>query len=77
MAGTAWFAGAGIKKDITLGETDELSLRATKDKVDPCDLWATVFHLMGVDHKELSFSIEGNKHRLTTDQNKILKKILI
>lgn len=77
MAGTAWFAGAGIKKGITLGETDELSLRATKDKVDPCDLWATVFHLMGVDHKELSFSIEGNKHRLTTDQNKILKKILI
>ena len=62
---TMWFAGGGTKPGVTIGESDELGFNATKDPVHVRDLHATILHLLGFDHKRLSFPFQGLDQRLT------------
>jgi arylsulfatase A-like enzyme len=48
-------AGAGIKKGITLGATDEFGYNITDRPVHVHDFQATLMHLLGVDHKKTYF----------------------
>jgi len=62
---TMWMAGGGIQGGLVHGETDDFSYNIVKDPVHIRDLNATILHLMGIDHKRLSYSFQGLDQRLT------------
>jgi hypothetical protein len=61
---TIWLAGAGIKKGVTLGATDELGYFVTDGKMTVHDLQATILHLLGLDAWKLTFPYQGLQQRL-------------
>jgi hypothetical protein len=71
-----WMAGAGIKGGTSHGETDEIGYRAAVDPVTVHDLHATVLHLLGIDHKRLTYIHNGRRYRLTDVAGNVLTKIL-
>jgi arylsulfatase A-like enzyme len=73
---TMMLAGAGVKKGFTHGETDDFSYNITKDPVHVHDLNATILHLMGVDHKKLTYKFQGRDYRLTDVHGHVVKNIL-
>src|SRR5205809_4039947 len=73
---TMWLAGGGIKRGITLGESDELGFNAVKDKVHVHDLQATILHLLGFDHTKLTYRFQGRDFRLTDVQGNVVKELL-
>jgi len=60
-----WLAGAGVKGGQAIGATDELGFLAVADNVHVSDLHATILHLMGLDHRHLSYFYNGLDRRLT------------
>jgi uncharacterized protein (DUF1501 family) len=60
-----WMAGGGIKGGKVIGATDEIGLRATDFPVHVHDLHASMLHLMGIDHKKLTYPFNGREFRLT------------
>ncbi|WP_372721123.1 DUF1501 domain-containing protein [Novipirellula sp.] len=62
---TMWMAGAGVKTGIQYGATDEYGYYATENKVHIHDLHATILHLLGLDHKRLTYRHAGRDFRLT------------
>jgi hypothetical protein len=72
-----WMAGGGIKGGKVIGATDEIGLRATEDPVHVHDLHASILHLMGIDHKKLTYPFEGREFRLTDVAGKtdLVKKL--
>jgi len=73
---TMWFAGAGIKSGQTVGGTDELGFNTTEDKVHVHDVQATILHLLGLDHTQLTFKSQGRDFRLTDVSGDVIKKLL-
>ncbi len=71
-----WLAGGGIKGGISHGQTDELGYSAVEDVVPVHDLHATMLHLLGVDHKRLTYKFQGRDFRLTDVHGNVVKKIL-
>ncbi|MDR3406270.1 MAG: DUF1501 domain-containing protein [Chthoniobacter sp.] len=69
-------AGAGIKRGLTLGETDDYSYNIVKDPVHVHDLNATIMHLLGVDHTRLTYRYQGRDFRLTDISGNVVKAIL-
>jgi hypothetical protein len=62
---TLWMAGAGVKPGFTYGETDPVGYSAAKDPVQIRDFHATMLHLLGFDHKKLTFPFQGLDQKLT------------
>ncbi len=73
---TMWFAGGGVKAGQVLGETDELGFGVVRDRAHVHDLHATTLHLLGLDHKRLTFRFQGRDFRLTDVHGEVLKKML-
>jgi hypothetical protein len=73
---TMWLAGGGVKKGITLGETDEFGFNVTKDRVHVHDLQATILHLLGFDHTKLTYKFQGRDFRLTDVHGEIVDKLI-
>jgi hypothetical protein len=71
-----WMAGAGIKGGTIYGTTDEYGYRVVDKPVTIHDLHATMLHLMGVDHKQLTFRFGGRDFRLTDVHGNIVKDTL-
>jgi hypothetical protein len=71
-----WMAGGGIKGGITHGSTDELGYNAVEDVVHVHDLHATMLHLLGVDHKKLTYKFQGRDFRLTDVHGNVVQEIL-
>jgi hypothetical protein len=71
-----WMAGGGLKKGFTLGETDDFSYNIVSDPVHIYDLQATILHLMGIDHKRLTYKFQGRHFRLTDVHGELVQKIL-
>lgn len=69
-------AGAGIKTGLTYGSTDEYCYNITENPVHVHDLNATILHLMGVDHKRLTYKYQGRDFRLTDIHGNVVKDIL-
>ena len=74
---TIWMAGGGVKPGITYGETDEYSYNIVRDPVHVHDLQATLLHLLGIDHKRLTYKYQGRDFRLTDVAGEIVKPILV
>lgn len=72
----AWLAGAGIKGGTSWGETDELGFKAAVDRTTVHDLHATLLHLLGLDHKRLTFEHNGRSFRLTDVAGHVLDRLL-
>ena len=71
-----WMAGAGIKGGGSHGETDEVGWKAAVDPVSVHDLHATMLHLLGVDHKRLTYVHNGRPFRLTDVAGNVIRSIL-
>jgi hypothetical protein len=76
FAFTVWLAGGGIKGGTIYGETDEYGYKAIDKKCQLHDLHATMLHLLGVDHKRLTFRYGGRDMRLTDVHGELLDGIL-
>ena len=71
-----WLAGGGIKPGISYGKTDELGYNAVEDVVPVHDLHATMLHLLGIEHKKLTYRFQGRDFRLTDVSGEVVKGIL-
>lgn len=60
-----WMAGGGINGGRGYGTTDDFGYRAVENRVHVHDLQATVLHMMGIDHKKLTYRFQGRDYRLT------------
>ena len=73
---TIFMAGAGIKKGITIGSTDEFGYNINEKPVHVHDFQATLMHLLGIDHKKLTFKFQGRRYRLTDVHGDVVQEIL-
>jgi len=73
---TIWLAGGGVKGGTVYGATDEWGYKAVTDKVEIHDLHATMLHLLGIDHKKLTFRFGGRDMRLTDVHGEVVHKII-
>ncbi len=72
-----WVAGGGSKPGVTIGETDELGYYSVEDTIHVRDFHATVLHLLGIDHHELSYFYQGLDFRLTgVEEAHVVEKML-
>jgi hypothetical protein len=71
-----FMAGAGVKKGMTFGETDDFSYNIVKDPVHVHDLNATIMHLLGVEHERLTYRFQGRDYRLTDIHGNVVKQVL-
>ena len=71
-----WLAGGGLKKGFIYGQTDEFGYRVVENQCSVHDLHATVLHLLGLDHKKLSYRFGGRDYTLTDVHGHVLRGIL-
>ena len=73
---TLWMAGPGIQTGISYGATDEFGYNIAQDPVHVHDFQATLMHLLGIDHEQLTFKHQGRRYRLTDVHGTLVKGIL-
>jgi hypothetical protein len=73
---TMWMAGGGFKPGIIHGATDDYGYYAIQDKVHVHDLHATILHLLGLDHKRLTYRFSGRDMRLTDVHGELMHGLL-
>lgn len=73
---TMWLAGGGVKPGIVYGATDEFGWHSVQDKVHVHDLHATILHLMGLNHEQLTYRYGGRDYRLTDVYGSVVRGIL-
>jgi len=73
---SSWLAGAGVRRGIVHGATDEHGIRPVESPVHVHDLHATILHLMGIDHTRLTYRHAGRDYRLTDVHGEVITKIL-
>ena len=73
---TMWMAGAGVKAGFAYGATDDYGYYAVENKMHVHDLHATILHLMGLDHEQLTYRYAGRDFRLTDVAGKVATDIL-
>lgn len=71
-----WMAGGGVKGGTIYGQTDEYGYRVKENPVTIHDLHATMLHLLGMDHKQLTFNFGGRDFRLTDVHGNVVSDIL-
>jgi hypothetical protein len=75
-SGAMWLAGAGIKAGHVHGATDELGFAAVEGRVHMHDVQATLLHLLGLDHKRLTYRFQGRDFRLTDVAGELIRGVL-
>ncbi|MFP6900626.1 MAG: DUF1501 domain-containing protein [Opitutales bacterium] len=73
---SVWLAGGGVKGGTIHGATDEFGYHVTENKCDIYDLWATVLHLLGLDHEHLTYRHGGRDLRLTDVHGDVISPIV-
>ena len=71
-----WLAGGGVKAGANVGVTDDFGFAPVEDRVHVHDLQATILHLLGVDHKRLTYRFQGRDFRLTDVAGEVVHKML-
>lgn len=74
---SSWLAGGGVKGGTVYGATDELGYHAVDKISNIYELWATVLHLMGIDHEKLTYRYSGRDLRLTDVHGKVWTEMLV
>jgi len=73
---SVWLAGGGIRGGTVYGSTDEFGFQAQQNPVTVHDLHATILHLLGFDHEELTYRYAGRDFRLTDVHGEVVHGIL-
>ncbi len=73
---TMWLAGAGVRRGIRYGATDDFSFNVVEDPVHVHDLNATILHCLGIDHERLTYRFQGRDHRLTDIYGRVVDAVL-
>jgi hypothetical protein len=73
---TCWLAGAGVRTPFSYGATDEFGYKAVENVTTVYDVYATILHLLGLDHERLTFYHNGLDRRLTDVHGHVIKEIL-
>ena len=71
-----WMAGAGVKKGMSYGKTDDFSYNIVENPVHIHDFQATLMHLLGIDHERFTYKFQGRRYRLTDVHGKVVNDIL-
>lgn len=71
-----WMAGGGIRGGVSHGATDDFSYNVESSPVEVHDLHATMLHLLGIDHRKLTFRFQGRDYRLTDVHGRVVNEIL-
>jgi hypothetical protein len=74
---TMWLAGGGVKGGQVIGSTDAVGLRAADDGTHVHDVHATILHLLGLNHRKLTFRHNGRNERLTDNAGEVIHKALV
>ena len=73
---SVWLAGGGVRGGVTYGATDELGYNAVEKMTTIYDLYATVLHLLGIDHERLTHRFGGRDFRLTDVHGNVIREVL-
>lgn len=73
---TTWMAGGGVPGGQTIGATDELGLRAIEKPYHVHDIHATILHLLGLNHLNLTYLHNGRAERATVNGGKLIDEIV-
>jgi hypothetical protein len=73
---STWMAGGGVKGGFSHGATDDYGYESVEGKVHIHDWHATILHLLGLDHKRLTYRYAGRDMRLTDVKGEIVNEIL-
>ncbi|MDA1260344.1 MAG: DUF1501 domain-containing protein [Planctomycetota bacterium] len=76
---SVWMAGAGVKQGFSFGETDDFGYNipdVETQGVHVHDLNATLLHLLGVDHRSLTYRFQGRDFRLTDVHGRVVHQLL-
>ena len=76
FAYTVWMAGGGVKPGFAYGQTDEFGYKVVEHPLEMYDLHATILHLMGIDHRKLTFPFGGRDMRLTDVHGHVVRDLL-
>ncbi len=71
-----WMAGAGVKAGTVFGATDQWGYKAVENPLEVHDLHATLLHLLGINHKELTYRFSGRDIRLTDVHGRVVQELL-
>lgn len=71
-----WMAGGGIKPGIVYGKTDEFGYNVVENPVHVHDFQATMLHLLGIDHEQLTYKYQGRRFRLTDVHGEVKRALL-
>lgn len=74
---TVWMAGGGVKPGFSYGSTDQFGLTAVENRVHVHDLHATILHLMGLDHEQLTYRYSGRDFRLTDVHGHVVHDVIV
>lgn len=73
---TMWLAGGGVQGGQTIGKTDEIGYYSVEQTVHVHDLQATILHLLGLDHKRLTYRFQGRDFRLTDVHGEVVHDLI-
>lgn len=73
---TVWMMGAGVRRGVSYGATDEFGRRAVDKVATVYDLYATVLDLLGLDHRRLPYYHNGTARRLTDVHGHVIREVL-
>ena len=76
MVSPCGWAGGGVRGGLRYGKTDDYGYYAVENKVHFHDLHATILHLMGLDHKRLTWRYAGRNFRLTDVHGRVVNEII-
>ena len=71
-----WMAGGGVRPGIRYGKTDDFCYNIAENPVHVHDINATIMHLMGIDHEQLTYRYQGRDYRLTDIHGQVVNGIL-
>jgi hypothetical protein len=74
---TCWLTGAGVRPGVSHGATDDLGRRAVQHIHPLYDFSATILHLLGLDHEQLTFEHNGISRRLTNVEGDVIRAVLL
>lgn len=72
----SWMAGGGVKSGFSFGETDDFGYHAAIDRVHVHDLHATILHLLGINHEQLTYRYAGRDFRLTDVAGRVVNEVI-
>ncbi len=73
---SSWLAGAGVRRGVVHGATDDYGIRVASDGVHVHDFHATILHLLGLDHTKLTYRHAGRDFRLTDVAGRVVGELL-